>query len=67
VTANRFSAGDAASTTRIDDLGSSAWSQLRELQKVLHRHGVRLSLLDPTMLPAQLVAQHGEVRTRQLV
>lgn len=64
-----FGGGDVS---RLDDLyerlgGHLQWSQLRELQKGLRRHGVRLSLLDPTMLPAQLVAQHGEVRTRQLV
>jgi uncharacterized protein (DUF58 family) len=43
------------------------WHKLRELQKVLQRRGVRLSLLDPAQLSAQMIAQHAEVRARQLV
>lgn len=47
--------------------GHLHWHQLRELQKVLQRRGVRLSLLDPMKLPAQVVAQHANVKARQLL
>ena len=47
--------------------GHLQWQKLRELQKILRRRGVRLSLLDPARLSADLVAQHSEVRARQLV
>lgn len=58
--------------SRLDDLygqlgGHLQWHQLRELKKVLQRRGVRLAMLDPVKLPAQLVAQHAEIRARQLV
>jgi len=56
----------------VDDLyralgGHLRWRDLRELQKVLQRRGVRLSLLDPERLSAQLLEQHAEVKARQLV
>ncbi len=56
----------------IDDLyrrlgGHLQWSQLRELENVLRRRGVRLSLLDPERLAAQLIAQHADVKRRQLL
>jgi uncharacterized protein (DUF58 family) len=47
--------------------GHWQWHKLRELEKVLQRRGVRFSLLDPSQLPAQLVAQHAEVKARQLL
>ena len=47
--------------------GHLQWQKIRELQKILRRRGVRLSLLDPARLSADLVAQHSEVRARQLV
>ncbi|MES2570295.1 MAG: DUF58 domain-containing protein [Verrucomicrobiota bacterium] len=47
--------------------GHLQWQQLRELQKVLQRRGVRLSQLDPERLSADLVAQHAEVKARQLL
>jgi uncharacterized protein (DUF58 family) len=47
--------------------GHLRWRDLRELQLVLQRRGVRLSLLDPERLSAQLLEQHAEVRARQLV
>ncbi len=47
--------------------GHLRWHKLRELQKVLQRRDVRLSLLDPAQLAAQMIAQHAEVRARQLV
>ena len=56
----------------IDDLyrrlgGHLQWSQLRELENVLRRRGVRLSLLDPGRLAAQLIAQHADIKRRQLL
>ncbi len=56
----------------VDDLyrrlgGHLQWSSLRELQKGLQRRGVRLSFLDPQKISAELIAQHTEVRTRQLL
>ncbi len=47
--------------------GHLRWRDLRELQKVLQRRGVRLSLLDPEKLAAQVVEQHAEVKARQLI
>ena len=47
--------------------GHYRWRNLRELETVLRRRGVRLSLLDSQRLAAQLVAQHAEVKARQLV
>lgn len=47
--------------------GHLQWHSLRELGKVLQRRGVRFSLLDPGKLAAQLVAQHAEVKRRQLL
>jgi len=56
----------------IDDLyrrlgGHLQWNSLRELEKVLKRRGVRFSLLDPEKLAAQVIAQHAEVKRRQLL
>ena len=58
--------------TSIDDLyrhlgGHLQWNRLRELENVLRRRGVRLSLLDPARLAAQLIAQHADVKRRQLL
>jgi uncharacterized protein (DUF58 family) len=47
--------------------GHFQWHSLRELEKVLKRRGVRLSLLDPDKLAAQLIAQHADVKHRQLI
>ncbi|HYR57634.1 MAG TPA: DUF58 domain-containing protein [Chthoniobacteraceae bacterium] len=47
--------------------GHLRWRDLRELQKVLQRRGIRLSLLDPEKLAAQLIEQHAEVKARQLI
>ena len=56
----------------IDDLyrrlgGHLQWNSLRELEKVLKRRGVRFSLLDAEKLAAQVVAQHADVKRRQLL
>lgn len=58
--------------SNIDDLyrrlgGHLQWSKLRELENVLRRRGVRLSLLDPSRLAAELIAQHADVKRRQLL
>jgi uncharacterized protein (DUF58 family) len=47
--------------------GHLRWHDLRELEKVLQRRGVRLSLLDAGQVSAQIVAQHAEVKARQLI
>ncbi len=62
---------DAAVSTA-DDLykrlgGHLQWNSLRELGKVLQRRGVRFSLLDPVKLAAQVIAQHADVKRRQLL
>ena len=63
---------ESAGVETTDDLyrrlgGHLRWRDLRELAQVLEQRGVRFSLLDPTRLSAQLVAQHAEVKARQLV
>ena len=47
--------------------GHWQWHKLRELEKILQRRGVRFHQLDPARLPAQLVAQHADVKARQLI
>ena len=61
-----------ANVATADDLykhlgGHLQWHSLRELGKVLQRRGVRFSLLDPAKLAAQVIAQHAEVKRRQLL
>jgi uncharacterized protein (DUF58 family) len=58
--------------TKIDDLyrrlgGHLQWNSLREMEKVLRRRGVRFSLLDPEKLATELIAQHADVKRRQLL
>ena len=60
------------SAAGIDDIyrqlgGHLRWRQLRELEIVLHRRGVRLSLLDPAKIAALLVGQLADVKARQLI
>ncbi len=47
--------------------GHLQWHSLRELGKILQRRGVRFSLLDPAKLSAQVIAQHADVKRRQLL
>ncbi len=47
--------------------GHLRWRDLRELEKVLRRRGVRFSLLDAEKLAGQVVAQHADVKQRQLL
>jgi uncharacterized protein (DUF58 family) len=58
--------------TATDDLysqlgGHLRWHNLRELQKVLQRRGVRFSLLGNEQLSADLVSQYLSVKQRQLI
>jgi uncharacterized protein (DUF58 family) len=64
-----FSRPDAGS---VDDLyqrlgGHLLWHNLRELEKMLQRRGVRFSLLENEKLSAQLVTQYLGVKQRQLL
>jgi uncharacterized protein (DUF58 family) len=64
-----FSRPDVATQ---DDLfqrlgGHLLWQNLRELEKVLKRRGVRFSLLENEKLSAQLVSQYIGVKQRQLL
>jgi len=61
-----------SAVSRPDDLyrqlgGHFQWHSLRELEKTLKRRGVRLAMLDPEMLAAQVIAQHADVKRRQLI
>ena len=61
-----------AAVASLDDLyrhlgGHLQWHNLRELEKVLKRRGVRLALLDSEKLVAQVIGQHAEVKRRQLI
>lgn len=47
--------------------GHLLWQNLRELETVLKRRGVRLSLLENEKLSAQLVTQYLGVKQRQLI
>jgi uncharacterized protein (DUF58 family) len=47
--------------------GHMQWSGLRELQKTLQRKGVRLAVVNPSQLPAQLARQYLDVKQRQLL
>ena len=47
--------------------GHIQWQNLRELEKVLQRRGVRFSLLENEKLSAQLVSQYLAVKQRQLL
>jgi hypothetical protein len=43
------------------------WHNLRELEKVLHRRGVRMSMLESERLAVDLVSQYVNVKQRQLL
>ncbi|HWN96381.1 MAG TPA: DUF58 domain-containing protein, partial [Methylomirabilota bacterium] len=47
--------------------GHMRWQQLRELEKILQRRGVRLSLLPSERLAVDLVSQYMNVKRRQLI
>ena len=57
---------------RLDDLygelgGHLRWQKLRELRKVLQRHGVQFSLPANERLSAEIVSQYLNVKQRQLL
>ncbi|MCX6978030.1 MAG: DUF58 domain-containing protein [Verrucomicrobia bacterium] len=47
--------------------GHLQWNSLRELAKKFQRQGIRFAQLDPSRLPAQIIAQHADVKQRQLL
>ena len=47
--------------------GHLLWHDLRELQKVLQRRGVKFSLVNNERLSAELVSQYLNVKRRQLL
>jgi uncharacterized protein (DUF58 family) len=47
--------------------GHMIWHDLRELQRRLQHHGVRLSIVENERLPAELASQYMAVKTRQLL
>jgi hypothetical protein len=56
----------------LDDLyrhlgGQIRWHNLRELERVLQRRGVRFSLFENERMSAQLVSQYLSVKQRQLL
>jgi uncharacterized protein (DUF58 family) len=56
----------------LDDLyahlgGHVLWHNLRELEKVLHRRGIRFGLLNHENMTAQLVSQYLTVKRRQVL
>ena len=64
-----FSAPDVE---RVDDLykrlgGHIQWQKLIELEKVLKRRGVSMSMLDNEKMSVQLVSQYINVKRRQLL
>ena len=47
--------------------GHMRWNKLRQLEKVLHRRGVRLSQVEHERLSVELVSQYLNVKQRQLL
>lgn len=47
--------------------GHMQWVGLRELQKTLQRHGVRLAIVNAASLPGQLKGQYRDVKQGQLL
>jgi uncharacterized protein (DUF58 family) len=64
-----FSNSNVASVDEVyQELGGHLrWQKLRELQKILQRHGVQFSLLQNERLSAELVSQYLSVKKRQLL
>jgi uncharacterized protein (DUF58 family) len=61
-----------AAVASVDELyrelgGHLRWQKLCELQRVLQRRGVRLSLLEDATMSAQLVSQYVGVKRRQVL
>jgi uncharacterized protein (DUF58 family) len=47
--------------------GHLLWRKLRETEKVLGTAGVRMSLLDPARISAELIASYQNIKARQLI
>ena len=47
--------------------GHMQWAGLQELRKALEHKGVRLAVVNPTQLPAQLARQYLDVKRRQIL
>ncbi|OGL47675.1 MAG: hypothetical protein A2161_19765 [Candidatus Schekmanbacteria bacterium RBG_13_48_7] len=47
--------------------GHILWSKLREIEKILKRHGINFSLLKNEKMAAQLVSQYINIKRRQLL
>jgi uncharacterized protein (DUF58 family) len=64
-----FSDTDAASTAALYEQlgGHTRWHNLRELEKILQRRGVRLTLLESEGLAADLVSQYINIKQRQIL
>jgi uncharacterized protein (DUF58 family) len=61
-----------ANVHEVDDVyrslaGHLLWHKLRETEKVLGSAGVRMSLLDPARLSAELIASYQNIKERQLL
>ncbi len=62
----------AGEVHEVDDVyrrlaGHLLWHNLRETEKVLGNAGVRLSLLHPARLSAELIASYQNIKARQLI
>lgn len=62
----------APTVSQVDDIyrklgGHILWQKLRELEKVLRRRGVSMSLIDNEMMAPQLVSQYINVKRRQIL
>lgn len=47
--------------------GQMLWQNLRELENILHRQGIRLTQMDQPKMSAELVSQYLSVKQRQLL
>jgi uncharacterized protein (DUF58 family) len=47
--------------------GQMLWNRMRELKMALHNHGVRLTLVDPERIKAQVTSEYLEVKRRQVL
>jgi len=47
--------------------GQMLWNNMRELQIALQRHGVRLSVVEPREIKAQVTAAYLDIKRRQLL
>lgn len=64
-----FSKADVAQTSDIYRhlSGHLQWQKFQELQRVLQRRGIKLSLVDNEKLSFEMVSQYVEIKQRQLI